>query len=77
MKHLKAINNKALKLDQAAAENRIEEVVAMSSVAGCASTTDPVGKSTPLAVCRRCASRWKRIFMAVPTRAGGRPRCPT
>ncbi|MFL6608652.1 MAG: quinohemoprotein amine dehydrogenase subunit gamma, partial [Pseudomonas sp.] len=41
MKHLKAINNKAQKLDQAAAENRIEEVVAMSSVAGCASTTDP------------------------------------
>ena len=41
MKHLKAINNKALKLDQAADENRIEEVVAMSSVAGCASTTDP------------------------------------
>ena len=41
MKHLKAINNKALKLDEAAAENRIEEVVAMNSVAGCTSTTDP------------------------------------
>ncbi|MCK9802212.1 quinohemoprotein amine dehydrogenase [Pseudomonas chlororaphis] len=41
MKHLKPINNKAQKLEQAAADNRIEEVVAMNSVAGCASTTDP------------------------------------
>ncbi|MDR2188286.1 MAG: quinohemoprotein amine dehydrogenase subunit gamma [Azonexus sp.] len=41
MKHLKAINNKAQKLEQAAAEDRIEEVVAMSSVAGCSTTTDP------------------------------------
>ena len=41
MKHLKAINNKAQQLEQAAAEDRIEDVVAMNSVAGCASTTDP------------------------------------
>ncbi|MCY1438947.1 Quinohemoprotein amine dehydrogenase, gamma subunit [compost metagenome] len=41
MKHLKAINNKAQKLEQAAAEDRIEDVVAMSTVAGCTTSTDP------------------------------------
>ena len=41
MKHLKPINNKAQKLTEAAAQDRIEEVLAMNSVAGCASTTDP------------------------------------
>jgi hypothetical protein len=41
MKHLKPINNKAQKLERAAAEDRIEEVVAMGAVAGCSATTDP------------------------------------
>lgn len=41
MKHLKPLNHKAQLLDQAAAEDRIEEVLAMSAVAGCTSTTDP------------------------------------
>ena len=41
MKHLKPLNNKAKQLEQAAAEDRLEEVVAMTSVAGCTATTDP------------------------------------
>lgn len=41
MKHLKAMNNKAQLLSQAAAEDRIEEVTAMGSVAGCTATFDP------------------------------------
>jgi len=41
MKHLKAINNKARLLDKAVAEDRVEEVVAMSAIAGCTATVDP------------------------------------
>ncbi|WP_175912428.1 MULTISPECIES: quinohemoprotein amine dehydrogenase subunit gamma [Burkholderia] len=41
MKHLKPLNNKAKQLEQAAKEDRLEEVVAMTSVAGCTATTDP------------------------------------
>ena len=41
MKHLKAINNKAQLLDRAVSEDRVEEVVAMSAIAGCAATVDP------------------------------------
>lgn len=41
MKHLKPINDKARKLQQASSEDRIEEVLAMTSVAGCTATTDP------------------------------------
>ncbi|MGU7784776.1 quinohemoprotein amine dehydrogenase subunit gamma [Burkholderia sp. PU8-34] len=41
MKHLKPLNNKARQLEQAAQEDRLEDVVAMTSVAGCTSTTDP------------------------------------
>lgn len=41
MKHLKAINIKARLLDKAVSEDRVEEVVAMSSIAGCSATTDP------------------------------------
>ena len=41
MKHLKAINNKAQLLKQAAEEDKIEEVTAMGSVAGCTATFDP------------------------------------
>ncbi|MEZ5610784.1 MAG: quinohemoprotein amine dehydrogenase subunit gamma [Rhodocyclaceae bacterium] len=41
MRHLKAINNKAQILEQALVEGRAEEVVAMSSIAGCTATTDP------------------------------------
>lgn len=48
MKHLKPLNNKARILEQAAAEDRIEEVMAMSAVAGCTATTDRVGKWMPL-----------------------------
>jgi len=41
MKHLQAINQKAQLLDQAADQNKVEDVVAMQSVVGCASTFDP------------------------------------
>lgn len=41
MKHLKAINNKAQLLSIAADEDKIEEVTAMGSVAGCTATFDP------------------------------------
>ncbi|ANQ84409.1 quinohemoprotein amine dehydrogenase subunit gamma [Azoarcus olearius] len=41
MKHLKAINQKARLLEQAAGEGRAEEVVAMSAVVGCTATVDP------------------------------------
>ena len=41
MKHLKAINNKAQRLAQAVGEDRVEEVVAMSAIAGCTATVDP------------------------------------
>lgn len=41
MKHLKAINNKAQMLEEAAGEDRVDEVVAMSAIAGCAATVDP------------------------------------
>lgn len=41
MKHLKAINNKAQLLEQAVGEDRVEEVVAMSALAGCTATVDP------------------------------------
>ena len=41
MKHLKPLNNKAQLLEQAAAEDRIGDVMAMSAVAGCTATTDP------------------------------------
>lgn len=41
MKHLKPLNNKARILDKAVGDGQVEEVVAMSSVAGCTATTDP------------------------------------
>lgn len=41
MKHLQAINQKAQLLDQAAEQNKVEDVVAMQSVAGCTATFDP------------------------------------
>ena len=41
MKHLKALNKKAGQLQQAAANGELDEVVAMQTVVGCASTTDP------------------------------------
>ncbi|AKX44591.1 quinohemoprotein amine dehydrogenase [Thiopseudomonas alkaliphila] len=41
MKHLKPINNKAQHLTEAVAENRQDEVLAMSIVAGCTATVDP------------------------------------
>ncbi len=47
MKHLKAMNKKAALLEQAAtgrleeAAGRLEEIVAMQTVVGCSSTTDP------------------------------------
>jgi hypothetical protein len=41
MKHLQAINQKAQLLDQAVSQDKVEDVVAMSSVVGCASTFDP------------------------------------
>lgn len=41
MKHLKPINQKAAALSQAADNNQADEVIAMQTVAGCTSTTDP------------------------------------
>ncbi len=41
MQHLKPLNKKAIVLDSAVAEDQVEEVVAMSSIAGCTATTDP------------------------------------
>ena len=41
MKHLKAINNKAHLLDKALEQDKVEEVVAMTALAGCTSTVDP------------------------------------
>ena len=41
MKHLKPVNNKAHTLTKAVAEDQVEEVVAMQSIAGCTATTDP------------------------------------
>lgn len=41
MKHIKAINKKAQLLESAAEKGNTDEVVAMQTVAGCASTTDP------------------------------------
>jgi hypothetical protein len=41
MKHLKAINQKAERLTKAVEEGKVEEVVAMNTVAGCTATLDP------------------------------------
>lgn len=41
MKHLKPVNNKAHTLTKAVADDQVEEVVAMQSIAGCTATTDP------------------------------------
>lgn len=41
MKHLKPVNNKAHTLNKAVADDNVEEVVAMQSIAGCTATTDP------------------------------------
>ncbi len=41
MKHLKALNAKAKLLDATASADEVQEVVAMQTVVGCTSTTDP------------------------------------
>lgn len=41
MKHLKPMNKKADRLEQAVQQNHVEEVVAMQTVAGCTATVDP------------------------------------
>ncbi|MBK6289442.1 MAG: quinohemoprotein amine dehydrogenase subunit gamma [Gammaproteobacteria bacterium] len=41
MKHLKALNAKAKLLDAATGTDDVQEVVAMQTVVGCTSTTDP------------------------------------
>ncbi|WP_323030893.1 quinohemoprotein amine dehydrogenase subunit gamma [Brachymonas denitrificans] len=41
MKHLKPLNEKAKRLEQAVADDRVEDVVAMSVVMGCTATVDP------------------------------------
>lgn len=41
MKHLKPLNKKAERLEQAVENNQLEEVVGMQNVAGCTATTDP------------------------------------
>ena len=41
MKHLKAINKKAEVLAEATTDEEAKEVIAMASIASCATTTDP------------------------------------
>lgn len=41
MKHLKPINQKAKMMDSATTSEQRDEVVAMQTVVGCSSTTDP------------------------------------
>lgn len=41
MKHLKALNAKAKLLDAATGADDVQDVVAMQTVVGCTSTTDP------------------------------------
>lgn len=41
MKHLKAVNNKAHLLEQAVAQEQVEEVLAMNVTLGCTSSVDP------------------------------------
>ncbi len=41
MKHLKAINKKAKALSEATSKDEAQEVMTMTPVAGCATTTDP------------------------------------
>ncbi|HXH03538.1 MAG TPA: quinohemoprotein amine dehydrogenase subunit gamma [Candidatus Competibacteraceae bacterium] len=41
MKHLKSLNQKAELLEQAAEQGQTEEVMAMATVVGCATTFDP------------------------------------
>ena len=48
MKHLKPLNKKARLLEKAAEEGRAEEVYAMQTIAGCASTLDPGWEVDPL-----------------------------
>lgn len=48
MKHLKPLNNKARILEQAAAEDRVEEAMVMSAVAAAPPPPTRAGKWTPL-----------------------------
>ena len=41
MKHLKPLNSKAQQIDDAASAHELQEVIAMQTVVGCTSTTDP------------------------------------
>lgn len=41
MKHLKAVNQKAVKIAATSDQGELDEVLAMQSVVGCAATTDP------------------------------------
>ena len=41
MKHLKPLNKKAERLEQAVEDNQVDEVVAMQNIAGCTATNDP------------------------------------
>ena len=41
MKHLEPLNAKAVQIDAAADEGQRQEIVAMQTVVGCSSTTDP------------------------------------
>lgn len=41
MKHLKSINKKARRIEDAATDAEAEEVVAMQTVVGCSATVDP------------------------------------
>ncbi len=47
MKHIKPINKKARRVDRAAAEGKLDEVRAMQTVAGCATTFDPGWETDP------------------------------
>ncbi len=41
MKHLKPLNKKAKRIDEAASQAEVDEVVAMQTVVGCTATVDP------------------------------------
>ncbi len=77
MKHLKPANKKAAEYANAADEGREEEVRLMQTMVAAPPLWTRAGRSMPSAVSLRCASRWRRIYTAVPIHAGGRRRSLT
>jgi hypothetical protein len=68
MSELKPTNRKAELLLDAVAEGHVEEVLAMETVAGCATTFDPGWEVDPFGgVASPVSSPWKRICTAAPS----------